>query len=70
MAADGVAKLKAELAAIEIWDRDYYRAQRHDDIDEVSYRHRQERREEILAEILHIVCVDLMFPTLIAVKRC
>ena len=57
MAADGLAKLKSELAAIEIWDGDYYRAQRHDNIDEVSYRHRQERREEILTEILHIVRV-------------
>ena len=55
---DRLAKLTSELTAIELWDSDYYRAKRHDDIDEASYRHRQERREEILSEILLISGAD------------
>jgi hypothetical protein len=54
---DRLAKLKSELTAIELWDGDYYRAQKHDDIDAVAHRHRQERREELLSEILRIAGV-------------
>ncbi len=55
---DRLAKLKSELVAIDLWDSQYYRTQLHDEIEEVSYRHRQERREEILSEILRITGAD------------
>jgi hypothetical protein len=51
---DRLVKLNSELTAIELWDGDYYQAQKHDDIDAVAHRHRQERREELLREILRI----------------
>ena len=41
---DRLAKLKSELVAIELWDSDYYRTERHDSIDDVAYRSRQQRR--------------------------
>ena len=51
---DRLVKLNSELTAIEMWDSDYYQAPNHDDIDAVAHRHRQERREELLREILRI----------------
>lgn len=55
MDADRLAELKSELIAIDVWDSAYFRSQQHDDIDEVSYRHRQKRREELMSEINRIV---------------
>lgn len=56
--ANRLSELKAELAAIDLWDSDYYRAKQHEKIDDDSYRARQERREEVLDEILRIVGAD------------
>jgi hypothetical protein len=56
--ADRLANLKSELIAIDMWDRAYLRSQQRDDIDEVSYRHRRERRCEILSEIMRIASSD------------
>lgn len=56
--ADRLAKLKSELTAIELWESDYQRVQKHDNIDAAAHRHRQERREELLAEILRIAGAD------------
>lgn len=53
-----LSELKAELAAIDLWDSDYYRAQQHEKIDDDSYRARQKRREKVLDEILRIVGAD------------
>jgi len=53
-----LATLKAELVAIELWDSDYYRAEMRDSLDEVAHRQRQERRENILTEILSITRID------------
>ena len=58
MDSDLLAKLKSELIAIDVWDSAYYRSQQHDDIDEVSYRHRRERRDELLSEIIRVVGAD------------
>jgi hypothetical protein len=44
MDADRLAKLESELIAIDVWNSAYFLSQQHDDIDEVSYRHR--RNEE------------------------
>jgi len=55
---DCLAKLKSELVAIELWDSDYHRAELHNNSDEVAYRSRQVRRQEILDEILRIVGAD------------
>jgi hypothetical protein len=55
---DSLAKLKSELVAIELWDSDYYRVEPHNNSDEVAYRSRQVRRQEILEEILRIVGAD------------
>jgi hypothetical protein len=52
--ADRLAELKSELIAIDVWDSAYFRSQQHDDIDEVSYRHRRKRREELMNEIIRI----------------
>jgi hypothetical protein len=52
--ADRLAELKSELIAIDVWDSAYFRSQQHDDIDEVSYRHRRKRREELMSEIIRI----------------
>jgi len=53
-----LARLKSELTAIELWDRHYYQTQEHDAIDEDAHRQRQERREELLGEILRIAGAD------------
>jgi hypothetical protein len=45
------ALLKAELAAIELWDNDYHIAAKHDKIDDDSFRARQIRRREVLGEV-------------------
>jgi hypothetical protein len=55
---DHLSKLKSELAAIELWDSDYYTQERHNTSDEIAYRSRQTRREELLVEILRIVGAD------------
>ncbi len=46
-----LARLQSELIAIDVWDMACYRSQLRDDIDEMSYCHRQERRVKILGEI-------------------
>jgi hypothetical protein len=56
--SDRLAQLKSELAAIELWDSDYYRAKVYSKIDDDSLQARQERREEVLDEILRIVGPD------------
>jgi hypothetical protein len=48
-----MARLKVELAAIELWDSEYYRTI-HDKIADDSFRTRQVRRKELLDEIVHI----------------
>lgn len=45
------ARLKAELAAIELWDNDHHLTSSHDKIDDDSFRARQIRRRELLDEI-------------------
>ena len=55
MDEDRLAKLESELIAIDVWNSAYFRSQQHDDIYEVSYRHRRKRREELMSEIIRIV---------------
>jgi len=52
--ADRLAKLKAELLAIELWDREHWRATRHTRMDDDSRRSRQKRGDEILNEIAYL----------------
>jgi hypothetical protein len=49
--ADRLTKLKSELAAIELWEGEYFRVQERDDIDAVARRNRLERREELLVRV-------------------
>jgi hypothetical protein len=58
---DHLAKLRAELSAIELWDTRYYRSKVRDTMDDDSFRARQKRREEILNEILDMVGTDRSF---------
>ena len=58
MDSDRLGKLKSELTAIELWDNDYYRTTVHDRIDDDSLRVRQDRRKEVLDDILRIVGAD------------
>ena len=51
MEDDERAMLEAELLAIELCDDIYRLDTSHNEIDEVAYRRRQERREEIMREI-------------------
>jgi hypothetical protein len=51
MDQERLARLKAELVAIDKWDEAYRRDKTHDTIDEVSYQARQLRRREIMREI-------------------
>jgi hypothetical protein len=51
MDTDRFAPLRAELAAIELWDR-YYHTNLHNKIDDDAYLSRQGRRQQILSEIL------------------
>jgi hypothetical protein len=46
-----LSKLEAELEAIELWDGNYHCEKTHHEVDEVSYRTRQERRREIIQEV-------------------
>jgi hypothetical protein len=46
-----LSKLDAELEAIELWDSIYHCEKTHDEVDEVSYQTRQERRREIIQEV-------------------
>lgn len=48
---DYLETLEAELKAIELWDRNFCREKTHNEIDEVAYRTRQERRLEISREL-------------------
>jgi hypothetical protein len=51
MDQERLARLKAELVAIDKWDEAYRPDKTHDTIDEVSYQARQLRRREIMREI-------------------
>jgi hypothetical protein len=51
MDQERLARLKAELVAIDKWDEPYHEDKTHDTIDEVSYEARQLRRREIMREI-------------------
>ena len=44
--------LLAELTSIERWDREYYQRNHHAQLERDAYQHRQERRQEIISEIL------------------
>lgn len=44
---DRLARLEAKLRAIDAWDEAYRQDKTHDEIDEVSYRARQEIMREI-----------------------
>jgi hypothetical protein len=57
--SDRLSRLKAELAAVELWDSDYYRTTVHNPIDCIAYQARQKRRAEILAEIFRLSGSDL-----------
>jgi phage terminase Nu1 subunit (DNA packaging protein) len=46
-----IETLRAELKAIEYWDRMYWTAVNAARCDKASYVHRQKRREEILTEL-------------------
>jgi hypothetical protein len=59
--ADRLTKLKSELAALELWENDYYRVQVHDDIDAVAHRNRLRRREELLGEIVRTFTLHTQF---------
>jgi hypothetical protein len=48
---DHLASLYAELRAIELWDASYRCQQSRDEVDEMAFRARQERRQEILQEL-------------------
>jgi len=48
---DRLASLFAELRAIELWDADYRCRQSRDEVDEMAFRARQERRQDILQEL-------------------
>jgi hypothetical protein len=49
--SDYLGVLLAELEAIEFWDQDYCRSEQ-GRLEQDAYRHRQERRRGIIAEIL------------------
>jgi hypothetical protein len=51
---DRLASLYAELKAIELWDDIYHRQGSRDQLDEMSYRARRERWQEITREILEL----------------
>ncbi|SRR6266852_5554772 len=61
---DRLPKLKTELAAIEFWDNDYYRATLHTKIDNDALRSRQKRREEILDEITRLQLTGIQLEAL------
>ena len=48
---DHLASFYAELRAIELWDARYRCQQSRDEVDEMAFRARQERRQEILQEL-------------------
>jgi len=50
---DRLALLRAELGAIQLWDSHYDKTV-HDKIDEDAFRARQERRKEVLKEMMLI----------------
>jgi hypothetical protein len=49
---DRVSKLRSELLAIDLWDRNYVLMEQHSRSDELAYHARQLRREKVLQEIL------------------
>ena len=51
MDQERLARLKADLVAIDKWDEAYRRDKTHDTIDEFAYQARQLRRREIMREI-------------------
>lgn len=48
-------RLRAELVAIERWDHIYYRDRHPSNIERDGKKRRQERREEIISELVEIV---------------
>lgn len=48
---DRLKRLLAELKTIRVWDEEYCRKNSHEEADELAYRARQERRQEIMREI-------------------
>lgn len=52
---DRLASLQAELRAIELWDDHYIQKQFRVEFDEMSYRARRERWQEIMQEIQTIL---------------
>ena len=51
MGKGDLACLKAELAAIQLWDDAYLQSRTHNESDSVAYLTRQKRRREIMREI-------------------
>jgi hypothetical protein len=49
-----IATLQAELAAIELWDREYFRSDHHERCEVSAYHNRKQRRDEILRQIGNI----------------
>jgi hypothetical protein len=52
--AERCERLMAEIIAIEHWDLDYHTDNGRGRIERDAHRHRQERRREIMTEILSI----------------
>jgi hypothetical protein len=55
---DRRALIEAELAAIDLWDNDYRLAAEHCTSEDDSFRARQDRRRELLAEIVRLAGSD------------
>jgi len=52
---DEVARLVAELRAIEWWDADYWRTSRPEGYEAIAFVARQKRRSEILVQLVSLV---------------
>jgi hypothetical protein len=51
---DRLARLLAELLTIKLWDEDYHQKKSHSESDDISYRARQEMRQEIVREMANL----------------
>lgn len=49
-------RLEAELKLVEWWDEAYQRSPSHEGIEEDAFQSRQERREEVKAEMQTLPC--------------
>jgi hypothetical protein len=52
---DRIERFVAELRAIEWWDVGHWRKHRPEDYETLAYRARQDRRSEILSQLVRLV---------------